>query len=94
LNFSSFYQLKIHSTHFINCNLEEVDFVSAELKDASFEGCNLNGAVFENTLLENADLRTAANYMIDPEINRIRNAKFSMYGLPGLLFKYHIEIEN
>jgi fluoroquinolone resistance protein len=44
--------------------------------------------------LEKADLRTAYNYSIDPSINKIKKAKFSLPGVVGLLSKYDIEIER
>jgi len=50
-------------------------------------------ATFENTALEKVDLRTGFNYSINPEINRIKKAKFSLQGVLGLLDKYDIEIE-
>jgi hypothetical protein len=43
--------------------------------------------------LKKADLRTAYNYHIDPESNKLKKAKFSLQGLPGLLDKYGIDIE-
>jgi hypothetical protein len=42
--------------------------------------------------MEKADFRSAFNYSINPEINRIKKAKFSLTGLQGLLGKYDIEI--
>jgi len=39
------------------------------------------------------DFRTAFNYSFDPEINKIRKARFSYPGVCGLLQKYNIEIE-
>jgi len=44
-------------------------------------------------VLEKADFREATNYFIDPEKNRIKKAKFSLNGLPGLLIPYDIIIE-
>jgi len=73
--------------------MQEVDLVDSDLSNASFFNCDLAGAVFENTILENADLRTAYNYNIDPNLNRIKKAKFSLAGIPGLLNKYDIDIE-
>jgi hypothetical protein len=43
--------------------------------------------------LEKADFRTSYNYSINPEVNRIKKAKFSTAGIAGLLCKYDIEIE-
>lgn len=93
LNLSSFYQMHIKKTRFKNCSLQEVDFTETDLTGSLFEACDLTGAMFEHTLLEKVDFRTSHNFIIDPEVNRIKKAMFSMTGLPGLLNKYHIEIE-
>ncbi len=93
LNFSSFYKRNLRKTSFDNCTLQETDFTGADLTGASFGHCDLLNAKFEQTSLEKADLRSAVNYSIDPEINRIRKAKFSLQGITGLLDKYDIEIE-
>jgi fluoroquinolone resistance protein len=44
-------------------------------------------------MLEKADFRTSNGYSIDPEMNRIKKAKFSLEGVAGLLDKYDIEVE-
>lgn len=93
LSHSSFYKLKIKNTRFASCQLQEVDFTEAELNNTSFDGCDLKGSVFSGTILERADFRTAVNFSIDPEVNRIRRAKFSLSSLPGLLGKYELKIE-
>jgi hypothetical protein len=54
----------------------------------------LSGATFENTNLEKADFRTSFNYSIDPEINRIKKAKFALPEVLGLLNKYDLVIEK
>jgi fluoroquinolone resistance protein len=69
--------------------LQKVDLTSAV-----FDNCNLTQAVFDHTILEKADFRTSYNYSIDPEINRIKKAKFSILGVLGLLDKYDIDIEK
>jgi hypothetical protein len=43
------------------------------------------GAIFDNTLLLNSDFRTARNFAIQPEKNKLRKTKFSNQGLAGLL---------
>jgi len=50
--------------------------------------------VFENTILEKVDFSTSFNYSIDPEMNKIKKAKFSLPEVIGLLNKYDIEIVN
>jgi fluoroquinolone resistance protein len=94
LNYASFFKTKIKKTSFKNCQLQEVDFVEADLTSAVFNNCNLLLAVFENTILEKADFRTSHGYAINPEINRIKKARFSIWGIPGLLNQYDIDIEK
>ncbi len=89
----SFYQVKMKKTRFADCDLQETDFTEADLSWAILENCDLSLARFENTVLEKADLRTARNYSIDPELNRIKKAKFSFPGVLGLLGKYDIEMD-
>jgi fluoroquinolone resistance protein len=94
LNHSSFYKTKIKKTIFKDCDLQEIDFTGADLTSAALNNCNLLNANFDGTLLEKADFRTAYNYSIDPEKNKLKKAKFSMAGIAGLLDKYDIEIEQ
>ena len=93
LKLSVFYKLKLKNTVFTNCNLQEADFSEADLAGAAFDNCDLLLATFMHTNLEKADFRSASNYSINPEINRIRNARFSIPGVTGLLTTYDIEIE-
>ena len=93
LDFSSFHKLKLKKTNFTNCTLIETDFAEADLTGATFHECDISGATFDNTTLEAADFRNAYNYIIDPERNRIKKAKFSTMGLAGLLGGYGIIIE-
>ncbi|WP_435357676.1 pentapeptide repeat-containing protein [Emticicia sp. SJ17W-69] len=80
------------ATKFKNCKLHEADFNETDLTAAIFENCDLAGAIFEKTILEKADFRTAFNFSIDPELNRIKKAKFSLTSIKGLLDKYNLEI--
>ena len=93
LNHSSFFRKKIRNTNFIDSQLLEVDFTETDLTDSVFSNCELTRAIFNNTIIEKADLRTSFNFSIDPEINHIKKAKFSLPGITGLLDKYDIEIE-
>lgn len=93
LNYSSFFQVKLSGNIFSGCDMMEVDFTEADLTGAVFGDCNLAGARFERSILEKADFRTAVNYSIDPNLNRIKKAKFSLQGVSGLLDAYDIEID-
>ena len=94
LNLSSFYSLNIKNTKFTNCNLQDVDFTETELSSSLFDNCDLVNSIFENTILEKCDFTTSFNYIINPEINKIKKAKFSKDGLAGLLNNYDIVICN
>ncbi|MFP5436980.1 MAG: pentapeptide repeat-containing protein [Bacteroidia bacterium] len=93
MELTSFYKLKLKSTKFINCDLGEADFTEADLTGACFTECDLRNAVFDRTILEKADLRTAYNFAICPENNKVKKAKFSRENIHGLLQKYQINIE-
>jgi uncharacterized protein YjbI with pentapeptide repeats len=93
LNFSSFYGVKLKGSKFGNCTLQEVDFTAADLTNVTFADSDLLRSIFVESILERVDFTSAYNYTIDPELNRMKKAKFSLNGLPGLLEKYNIEIE-
>jgi uncharacterized protein YjbI with pentapeptide repeats len=71
-----------------------VDWTECDLSSSVFERCDLRDAKFENSNLEKVDFRTAFNFSIDPDNNRIKKARFSLDGVPGLLGKYNIEIDR
>ena len=92
LDFASFRDMKLKNTLFKNSSLQEADFSGADLTNAQFDDCNLDRAVFAHSKLEGTDFRTAYNYSIDPELNQVKKAMFSLAGVGGLLEKYGIEI--
>jgi fluoroquinolone resistance protein len=85
---------KLRNTIFNNSQLYEVDFTECDLSYSVFDKCDLTRTIFERTILEGVDFRSAYNYTIDPELNRIKKAKFSRSGVAGLLEKYDIDIET
>ena len=93
LNYTSFYHLDLKNTLFSDCSLQETDFSECNLSGASFKECNLLDTVFDRTNIEKADFRSAFNYRIDPNNNKIKKARFSVAGLGGLLTTYQIDIE-
>ena len=92
LNLTSFYKLNLKRAKFTRCSVQEVDFTEVDLSGAMFDECNLFRATFDHTNIEKADFRTSVQYAMDPEINKIKKAKFSRDGAVGLLAKYDIEI--
>jgi uncharacterized protein YjbI with pentapeptide repeats len=93
LNHSSFFKLELRKTIFNHCLLFETDFSEANLTESIFNACDLNNALFYHSTLIKSDFRTAFNFAIDPEKNKLNKAKFSLDGLSGLLLKYNIDIE-
>lgn len=79
-------------TAFVNCSLKNAVFVETKLQGSKLDNCDLSSAVFERTDLRDVDFSTSFNFSIDPELNMMKNAKFSSYGLAGLLDKYKIRI--
>ncbi len=92
LQYASFYALNLQGTLFAKCQLEEVDFTSCILKKTVFNECELGRAEFSQCNLEYADFVTARGYLINPADNRIGHARFSRYGLAGLLAAFRVEI--
>ncbi len=93
LDYCSFARKKMMRTSFANSSMKGVDFSSSDLTGSKFSATDLTNTVFKKTILKQADLSTATNFDIDPEMNNIKKARFSLYGLTGLLGKYDIEIE-
>ncbi|MEO9952202.1 MULTISPECIES: pentapeptide repeat-containing protein [Nonlabens] len=93
LNHSTFYKLKLSKTIFYKSKLHDVDFTECDLSYSVFDDCDLQNAIFKNTTLKNADFRSSSNFIIDPENNRIKGAKFTLETVVGLLTKYNIKIE-
>lgn len=90
----TFFKRKLAKTVFDKCRLREADFAGCDLSAARFPECDLARAQFADTDLRKADLRTAVNYTIDPTLNKVKKARFSLGGLPGLLESFGIEIDG
>ncbi len=89
---SAFAGLKLKKTVMRRCDLSHADFEQADLTNSVLESCNLTNVNFYRTNLEKADFRKSHGFIIDPEANRVRRAKFDLISLPGLLNKYGIEV--
>lgn len=93
LDYASFVRKKMPKTLFSRTSLRSVDFTECDLTKSQFIMADLTDAVFQKSILKEANLVSATNFFIDPELNNIRKAKFSIYGLPGLLARYGIIVE-
>tara|TARA_B100000795_G_scaffold268439_1_gene255387 strand:+ start:140 stop:706 length:567 start_codon:yes stop_codon:yes gene_type:complete len=92
LNYSSFFKVRLKNTTFDNCKLVDVDFSETDLTNALFDNCDLTNALFDRSVLLKTNFKTAYNYSIDPENNKIKGAQFSLPQVTGLLNKYSISI--
>lgn len=93
LDYASFWGKTMPNTRFAGCSLQEADFTRTDLTNAVFADCQLRGAVFSQTRLLGTDFRTAEGLVLDPEQNELKQARFALQNLPGLLDKYGLVIE-
>lgn len=93
IDYSTFYGTKLMKTRFKKCSLRDTDFSEVNLSSSVFADCDLTGTIFANSILDKVDFRSANNYSIDPEFNKMKKAKFSSFKLEGLLYKYQLDIE-
>jgi uncharacterized protein YjbI with pentapeptide repeats len=91
-DYCSFANKKMSKTCFYHCSLKDTNFTNTILNNSLFEHCNLANALFNKTNLKEANMETAFNFIIDPELNEIKKCKFSINGLLGLLAKYDIVV--
>ncbi len=93
LDYASFDRKKINKSSFKNCKIHNANFTQADLSKTTFTNCDLFESLFDNTNLSTVDFTGCKNFLIDPELNNIKKAKFLMQDLPNLLYRYDIVIE-
>ncbi len=93
LSLASFYKQVAKHTRCNDSILHQVDFTETNLSNSIFNNCDFKQAIFDNSVLDKVNFRSSYNYEIDPEINSIKKAKFSMPQVLGLLKKYNIDVE-
>src|SRR6266508_2070879 len=89
----SFFGLNLRGAVMERCSAKEVDLAEADLRDAVCRGTDFAGAKFHGTNLERVDLRDALNYAIDPRVNKVKGARFSLPEAAALLRGFDIVIE-
>lgn len=93
LDYSSFDKKKLNRSSFKNCRLHNNNFTQADLSKSQLMECDLFECLFSNSNLAGVDFTTCRNFMIDPEANAIKGAKFLSSQLAGLLYRYDIVID-
>ena len=94
LSYGNFIGLKMKKNIFSNCILNDVDFSQTDLSESDFKGSDLLNTRFHDTTLLKANFQGAKNYQIDPILNKVRGAKFTMPEALGLLNGLGVVISN
>lgn len=92
MQYVSFQGLNLQGFSYSKCQLTEADFSTCNLKKAVFDNCNLDRTIISHCNLEEADFSTAFNFIINPNDNRMKKAKFSLQNLPGLVAVFDVKI--
>lgn len=93
LDYSSFDKKKLNRSSFKNCRLHSSNFTQSDLSKCQLTECDFFECLFSNSNLAGVDFTTSRNFIIDPEANAIKGAKFLSSQLTGLLYRYNIVID-
>lgn len=85
LDYSSFSQMDLRMSNWLECEMKTLDFTESNLGGARLIHCNLQDTAFHRTNLEKADLSHSFNFHIDIKENRLKHATFSVEGGLALL---------
>ncbi|GAB1483233.1 hypothetical protein MASR2M78_20490 [Treponema sp.] len=88
----NFSDLHMKKNKIINSVIEECFFQSTFLVEANFSGSTFSDTLFHNCDLQKANFLDARGYNIDPVVNKVRKAKFSVPEVLNLLNGFGIEI--
>lgn len=93
-DYAIFAKKKNRKHYMSNCSFKNADFSGGDWANTVFANCNLEGATFEAVNLQGTDFTSSYGLTLDPAINHLAKAKFSLNNLPGLLSKYHIIVAD
>jgi uncharacterized protein YjbI with pentapeptide repeats len=93
LDYILFNKNLLKKTCFSMCSIKEATFVDCIMEEAKFLQCNLQETRFEGCDLRKADFSSATGYVINPQLNKIKKAKFSYPDLLVLLDGFDIIIK-
>ncbi|MFB0842076.1 pentapeptide repeat-containing protein [Paenibacillus oleatilyticus] len=92
LSHSTFIGLTLPKSIITKCTVKNVDFREADLTEANMSYTDFSESLFDRTNLTAADFSFATNYMIDPGLNPIRKAKFTLPEAISLLYCMDIQL--
>ncbi len=93
MDYASFDSKKLNKSRFENCKMHSVNFTMADLVKAELVNCDLYEAIFNQTNLSGVDLTKVTNFSIDPEMNKMKQARLRAEDLERLLYKYDLIIQ-
>jgi len=94
LDYVSFDKKNMNKSSFKNCRMHNVNLTQADFSKCTLSHCDFFEALFSGTDLRTVDFTTCTNFIIDPGLNKIKKAKFSLHSLPNLLLSYDIIVED
>lgn len=92
INYNIFIGLKLRKMMIKGCAARGTDFADADVTEADFQKTDFEEARFLHTDLTQVNLVGAKNYQIVPDLNTIKDAKFSLPEAVSLLYNMDIEI--
>lgn len=93
ISHSIFTGLNLKKTKLQRCEAEDCDFTDTNLAESLCNDTDFAESTFSNTNLTSADLSHAKNYLIDPNHNLIRKARFTFPEVVALLSHLDIIVE-
>jgi len=93
LDYASFRGLRLPKIRFCECILREVDFSGADLSEADFERAVLSRSQFSQTNLTRANFVGASEYSLNPTLNILTQAMFSLPEALALLEGLEIQLK-
>ncbi len=94
INSCNFSDLKMKGSKFTKCKITDSYFQETFLAGVSFEGSNFKNTLFHNANLVGASFCNVSGYSIDPLVNNVRKAKFTVPDVLNLLSGFNIEIKD
>ncbi len=85
VSYNNFLGLALAKTVLTKCVAKNADFAEADLSEATLSETDFTEARFLHTNLSKADFTNARNYAIDPSLNTLKEAKFSLPEAVNLL---------
>lgn len=92
LDYAVFVGVKLRKTWLKGCSLQEAYLDRSDWVGSVFEDCDLARCSFSGANLERCDFTSAFGFVIRPEECKLKKARFTTFGLSGLVAHLGIEV--